>query len=156
MAEFPPTANSVVADMDCTVHKKTCGDVGVKGYPTIKHGNPNDLQDYKGGRDLASLQEFARENLGPSCSPTNLDLCDAEQKAAIEKVMKMSDGRINGRIRKKEKTIAKAEADFKAAVEQLQKSHEAATKTKEDVIAKAKTSEYTIMKKVAASRKSAK
>ena len=34
--------------------------MGVRGYPTIKHGDPNNLEDYKGGRDYSALEKFAK------------------------------------------------------------------------------------------------
>merc|ERR1712228_1079539 len=67
-----------------------CTDAGVRGYPAIKYGDPNNLEDYKGGRSLKDLQSFAKENLGPTCGPANLDLCDDEKKAQINKFMAMS------------------------------------------------------------------
>merc|ERR1711865_681760 len=96
---------ALIADVDCTAGgKDLCSDMGVKGYPSIKHGDPNNLEDYKGGRDLESLKKFAAENLGPTCGPANLDLCDAEKKAEIEKFSKMSAAELDAVI--KEKTEA--------------------------------------------------
>merc|ERR1712072_1271417 len=60
---------AVIADVDCTVHQDLCGQHGVEGYPTIKYGDPNNMEDYQGGRELEDLQTFAKENLGPSCGP---------------------------------------------------------------------------------------
>merc|ERR1711933_287498 len=57
---------------------------GIRGYPSIKYGDPDDLQDYKGGRSYDDLKKFA-EGMGPSCGPANLDLCDDEKKAQIAK-----------------------------------------------------------------------
>merc|ERR1711939_344982 len=84
MDEFKDSKTALVADVDCTVHQDLCGKHGVQGYPTIKYGDPNNMEDYQGGRDFDDLQKFAKENLGPSCGPANLDLCDAEQKAKIQ------------------------------------------------------------------------
>merc|ERR1712216_90583 len=81
MEEFKDSKSAVVADVDCTVHQDLCGKHGVQGYPTIKYGDPNNMEDYQGGRSYEDLSAFAKENLGPSCGPANLDLCDAEQKA---------------------------------------------------------------------------
>merc|ERR1711862_719761 len=69
-----------------------CEEVGIRGYPSIKHGDPNDLQDYKGGRDFAALKKFASE-LGPSCGPANLDLCTPEKKKDIEEFQKMGSAK---------------------------------------------------------------
>merc|ERR1712203_642348 len=76
-----------VADVDCTAGgKDLCEKNDVRGYPSIKYGDPGDLKDYQGGRSFDDLKKFAEENLGPTCGPgENIDLCDAETKAAIEK-----------------------------------------------------------------------
>merc|ERR1711874_606615 len=84
MSAFKDSSSVLIADVDCTAGGKSlCEQVGVRGYPTIKHGDPNDLEDYKGGRDFAALKKFA-EGLGPQCSPANLDLCDEAKKKQIE------------------------------------------------------------------------
>merc|ERR1719362_2627826 len=89
MAEFKDSAAVLVADVDCTADGQSlCEEVGVQGYPTIKHGDPADLQDYEGGREMEELEEFAA-TLGPSCSVTNIELCDAEKKAKIEEFQAM-------------------------------------------------------------------
>merc|ERR1711959_835568 len=84
MEEFKDSKTALVADVDCTVHQDLCSKYGVQGYPTIKYGDVNNLEDYQGGRSLEDLQTFAKENLGPTCGPANLDLCDAEQKKKVE------------------------------------------------------------------------
>merc|ERR1711924_170527 len=66
MDEFSSSTTSLIADVDCTADgKPLCETHGVQGFPTIKHGDPADLQDYSGGRDFDSLKKFAEENLGP-------------------------------------------------------------------------------------------
>merc|ERR1711915_994514 len=123
MAEFKDSKTALVADVDCTAGGKSlCDQVGVRGYPTIKHGDPNDLQDYKGGRDFAALKKFAA-GLGPTCSPSNLDLCDAEKKASIEEFTKMGAAKRDAMIKEKEAESAKLEADFKTFVDGLQKQY---------------------------------
>ena len=50
----------MVGDADCTAEGKSlCDSIGVQGFPTIKHGDPNDLQDYKGGRSLSPKVIYA-------------------------------------------------------------------------------------------------
>merc|ERR1712199_24400 len=110
MEEFKDSKTAVVADVDCTVHQDLCGKHGVQGYPTIKYGDPNNLEDYQGGRSFEDLQTFAKENLGPSCGPANLDLCDAEQKKSVEEAMALSAEDLDKKIaegeKEKEETIA--------------------------------------------------
>merc|ERR1712039_127009 len=90
MSDFQGHPSILVGDVDCTAEGKSkCDEVGVRGYPTIKYGDPDDLQDYKGGRDFAALKKFTSE-LGPQCGPANLDLCDEEKKAKIDEFSKMT------------------------------------------------------------------
>lgn len=93
--------------MDCTTEgKELCETHGVRGFPTIKYGDPTALEDYAGGRSYEELKQFADENLGPSCGPTNLDLCSDDVRAKIEKYLKMSSGRLEAKIRNLEKVLA--------------------------------------------------
>lgn len=90
IAEYKDHASVLVADVDCTAGGKAlCDEVGVRGYPTIKYGDPDDLQTYNGNRDLADLKKHAA-TLGPACGPANLDLCDTDKKKKIEEFTKMS------------------------------------------------------------------
>jgi len=124
MDEYKDSKSSVVADVDCTAGgKPLCDSNDVKGFPTIKYGDPNNLEKYEGGRDFDALSEFAKANLGPSCGPANMDLCSDAEKAEIEKIQAMSDADLDASIEEKEKTIADAEAKFKAAMEDLQATH---------------------------------
>merc|ERR1712216_77940 len=63
MEEFKDSKSAVVADVDCTVHQDLCGKHGVQGYPTIKYGDPNNMEDYQGGRSYEDLSAFAKEKL---------------------------------------------------------------------------------------------
>jgi len=91
--------------VDCTTEGKAlCDKVGVRGYPSIKYGDPDELKDYQGGRSYDDLKKFADENLGPQCGPgEHIELCPPDTKAAIEKYAVMSVGKLEGRIRNMEK-----------------------------------------------------
>merc|ERR1719465_325228 len=125
MKLYKDSKTALVADVDCTAEgKDLCETHGVEGFPTIKYGDPSDLQDYEGGRDLKDLKKFAKENLNPVCSPTNIDLCDEEKKAKIEELMKMSDADLNTQIEAKEAEVKAAEEKFEAEVKKLQETYE--------------------------------
>merc|ERR1712224_246708 len=121
-----------------------------RGYPTIKYGDPNDLQDYKGGRDFAALKKFAEENLGPQCGPGNLDLCDEEKKALITKFQAMSPAELDAAIKEKTEAMEKLETDFKTFVEGLQKQYQEANDKKEKDSEDLKNSGLGLMKSVMA------
>ena len=84
MTEYKGNKDVLIGDCDCTADGKSlCEEVGVQGYPTIKYGDPSALEDYQGGRDFDSLKKHAETKLKPSCSPTNLHLCDDAKKAEV-------------------------------------------------------------------------
>jgi len=145
-----------VHDVDCTVHQDLCGKYGVQGYPTIKHGDINNLEDYQGGRTYEDLEKFATENLGPSCGPANLDLCDAAQKKAIEDAQAMSDADLDAGIAAGEKKMEDAETNFKAEVEKLQATYEKLSKDKDETIANVKKSGLGMLKSVKAHKAASK
>jgi len=156
-AEFKDSASAVVADVDCTAGgKDLCTEIGVRGYPTIKYGDPNALEDYKGGRDFDALKKFAEENLGPTCGPAHIDLCDADKKAQIEKFSKMSASDLEAAVKEKTDTVEKLETDFKAFVDGLQKSYTEANEKKDKDVEELKNSGLGLMKAVAAHNKAAK
>merc|ERR1719159_2053761 len=113
MEAFSDSKSVVIADVDCTAAGKAlCEEVGVQGYPTIKYGDPNALEDYEGGRGFDELKEFADANLGPSCGPANLDLCDEAKKQEITKLMAKSLSDIEAQVDEKTKLIAEEESKF--------------------------------------------
>jgi len=157
MAEFDGSADRLVGDVDCTAAgKPLCDSNGVQGFPTIKFGDPNNLEDYQGGRDFDALKKFADESLGPSCGPSNLDLCDDDQKKEIEKYTSMSADELDAAIKAAEAGLTEAEETFKTEVEQLQKTYEGLMKAKDDAIAAIKASGLGMMKSVKASAGGAK
>jgi len=123
MEEYKGSPTSLVADVDCTTEgKELCNKVGVRGYPTIKYGDPSDLKDYNGGRDFDSLKKFAEENLGPQCGPDNMDLCDDATKTKIEGYLKMSADRMEGKIRNAQKVLEVEAPIMKKVIAYLKKA----------------------------------
>jgi len=151
MDEYKGSATALVADVDCTTGGKSlCETHGVRGYPTIKWGDPSALEDYQGGRTLSALQDFAKENLKPICSPSNLDLCDDEKKAEIKKFQDMSDADLEAAIAEKKKEIETAEETFNTALKGLQETYEKLQKDKDEGIKAVKDSGLGLMQAVLA------
>jgi hypothetical protein len=149
MDEFAGDPAKLVADVDCTAAgKPLCETHGVKGYPTLKYGDPSDLEDYKGGRSLADLKKHVEEKLVASCSPANIDLCDDAKKAEIETFKAMPSADLDALIAAKSTELEDAEADFKKSVEGLQKSYEGFQKAKESKLEEIKNSGLGLMKAV--------
>jgi len=148
MSAFKGHASTLVADVDCTAGGKSlCEEVGVRGYPTIKHGDPNDLQDYKGGRDASALTKFANE-LGPQCSPSNIELCEDAKKAQIKEFMAMGTAERETLVKTKEAELEKVESGFKTLVDGLQKQYTEANEKKDKDIEAIKSSGLGLLKSV--------
>lgn len=155
MAEYADNAKILVADVDCTAGgKPLCDAQGVKGFPTLKYGDPSSLEDYEGGRDEDALKKFASE-LKPSCSVTNMDLCDEEDKAALEKILALSDEEIATQIADGEKKIADAESTFDTELEKLQATYKQLQEAKEATLAEVKASGLGQLKAVQSHKKKA-
>jgi len=153
MDAFAGSDIALVADVDCTAEgKPLCDANGVRGYPTIKWGDPSALEDYKGGRDFDSLKKFADENLKPICSPSNIDLCDDEKKAEIEKFQAMPDADLDAAITEAEKKMEDAEEAFKKGVSGLQEQYQKMMTDKEEAIEAIKASGLSLMKSVKANK----
>lgn len=151
MKEYKDHKTVLIADVDCTAEgKPLCDSNGVQGFPTIKWGDPSALEDYQGGRDLSALKKFAKENLKPMCSPKNIDLCDDDKKAEIEKFQAMSDEDLEKAIEEKEKLLEEAEETFKSEVQKLQEKYQSLQTDKENTMKEVKESGLGLMKSVKA------
>jgi hypothetical protein len=153
MDAFADSPSSLIGDVDCTAEgKPLCDANGVKGYPTIKWGDPTALEDYKGGRDFDSLKKFAEENLKPMCSPANIDLCDDDKKAEIEKFSALSDEELTSAIATKEKLMEDTEEAFKTGVSDLQEAYQKLQTKKDETLETIKNSGLGLMKAVMAAK----
>jgi len=148
MKEYEGSSSVLIADVDCTAGgKELCNTAGVRGYPTIKYGSPDDLQDYKGGRAFKDLKAHA-ETLGPTCGPANLDLCDDEKKKKIEEFVALGAEKREAMIKEKEAESEKLETDFKAFVEGLNKQYKEESDKKEKAAEAIKNSGLGLLKAV--------
>lgn len=151
MKEFADSTTAGVFDVDCTADgKPLCDANGVRGYPSIKFGDPNNLEDYKGGRDYDSLYKFASENLKPVCSPTNIDLCDDEKKAEIANFIELGFDELDKLIKAKEEEQEETEKTFKEEVGKLQTTYQKLTEDKDAKMEEIKESGLGLMKAVKA------
>jgi hypothetical protein len=149
MKEFGDSETALLADVDCTTEGKAlCEAHGVRGYPSLKWGDPAALEDYQGGRDYKSLKKFAEDKLQPMCSPSNLDICDDDKKAEIQKFMDMSEADLDTGIEEKETELTAAEEEFKTFVEGLQNQYQEGMKKKDETIDAIKDSGLGLMKSV--------
>lgn len=151
--EWSGHAVGFVAEVDCTTEgKPLCDSNGVRGFPTLKYGDPAALEDYQGSRTYDDLAKFATDTLKPVCSVANMDLCDDEKKAQIEKYLKLTVEELNTAITAEEAKLEKSEEDFKEAVNKLQAEYQKLSEEKDAAVAAVKGSGLGLMKSVLVSK----
>ena len=133
----------VVAEVDCTSAggKALCQQYGVRGYPTLKYGDPSsgELQPYTGQRDVESLKKFASEHLQPPCSPLNLDACSEAQKGQLQVLQALDSAQLEVDLASKEAELQEAEAKYTSQVKELTDAWEALKKDSSAAITMMKT-----------------
>jgi len=150
MTEFEGHATTGIFDVDCTGDgKPLCDANGVRGFPTIKYGDPNNLEDYQGGRDFDALKKHA-DTLKPSCSPAQRDLCDEDQLAEIDQLLEKGAEGLQADIDEGNQKIADAESTFKSEVDKLQAAYTKLMEEKEETIAAVKAGGMGMAKSVLA------
>lgn len=155
MEDFKGSPTALVAEVDCAnAGEDLCEVQGVKGYPSLRFGDPADLQDYEGSRSYDALKAFADKKLVPMCTVANIHLCDARKRKRIEKIQNMDVDELNEEIDTKEQQIKDAEAKFKSKSEKLQATFEKLSKEHEDKIAAIKDAGLVLMRSVRARRAS--
>jgi len=131
MSEFEDSSTVLVADVDCIGSgKELCNKVGVQGFPTVKYGDPSNLEDYKGGRDVDSLKKFASE-LKPSCNVDTLENCSDEQKSSIETLKSQSVEDLKATVEEEADERKSAETLFETSVKKLQAEYQGLVSQKE-------------------------
>lgn len=124
MTEFENSDKILVADVDCIGSgKKLCEQNDVKGFPTVKFGDPSALEDYKGGRDLDALRTFAKD-LKPNCNAETLENCSEEQTAIIKDLKTKSIKELEETVSSHAKEEEEIEDTFRLGVQELQQTYQ--------------------------------
>jgi len=149
--EFINSKTVLIGDVDCTVEDVLCAKYGVTGYPTIKYFTSETAEDgdvYEGPRDFNGLLAFADDNLGPTCSPATMEVCDEEQKATLKKYMGMTVAERKEIVDDAEKAVADLEEKFKSDVAELQATYGRLQKDKDNILKSVNTKELQLLKTI--------
>jgi len=151
-AEYDGNDDVIIGEVDCTDDdsEEVCEEQNVEGFPTLKYGDVPFLEDYDGERSYEKLFAFAEENLKPSCSLKNMDLCSPNEKSKIDKYLQMSIEDIELALDEVNKKIEVLEEDMDEAIAGLESAYEELIETSENIKANAKKSDYGVMKAVLA------
>merc|ERR1712139_365293 len=104
---------------------------------------------------MGDLQKFASENLGPTCGPKNLDLCDDAKKAQIKELQALDPAELDKKIKEEEQKGKDAEKKFETEVDKLQKRYKELSEEKEATLEAIKASGLGLMKSAQAAAKKA-
>lgn len=169
MEAFADHESVGVFDVDCTANagKPLCGYYQVHGYPQLMYGDPvtidtmkdvrfnnnstgSSLKDLPGNvkTEYDHLHTFVMENLAPFCGPERLDLCSDEHKVIVDKIMKMSNGKREAKIRKNEKWIIETTERYEIAQFDRDAEMRAADHKKDLVINKTRDNGYKLLRVV--------
>ena len=136
--EYANSNTALVAEVDCSSEKgkEFCVAHEIEGFPQIRWGDPDNLKDYNGGRSYEDLSKFGKENLRPTCSLNDMDLCDDEQMELIETYKDMTIGQLQIEIERYGEAMVDAETSFKRKISLLQGKYERFAEDREMTIRK--------------------
>jgi len=148
MEKYADSDSVVIGDVDCIgTGKPLCDSVGVQGFPTVKWGDPSDLQDYKGGRDFSALDTFA-SGLKPRCGLNNMDLCSEDEKKNIEELRTTQEEDLVAQVDEYERNIKEVEEKLKNIIEELQSTYEKSKQEHDEALSVLKKSDIGLVKGV--------
>lgn len=130
----------LVAEVDCTDvaggGKALCNRFNIESFPTLKYGDPTDLEDYNGKRSFEEIFAFTRDHLVPMlCSPTTLQFCpDDAAKVTMNKYTTMATDELESSILAAEKNLKAAGREFKSNVNRLTNEYKDTEETKRTAI----------------------
>ena len=140
MEEYDSNQQILIGDVDCVGSGKAlCEANGVNGFPSVKYGHPDELQDYKGGRDIDSLKSFAI-SLAPPCNVETLDNCDESEIEVVGQLKEVSAFDLGGRIAEFDQQSTGIETDFAESVQKLQSQYSETVAKKDKELADLKQS----------------
>jgi len=149
IAKYDGNPTVTVADVDCEGKGQAlCEEQKVTGYPSVRWGSADMLEEYEGEHEEEPMMKFAEENMKPVCNPENLEPCDPDKRKVFEKYMKMNDKDLDKVIAEFEKLHKEAEDAFDDSVQEQQEHFEELEKKKAEEQEKIKESGLSMMKAV--------
>ena len=130
MRQYKDHQTILVAKVDCTGEgKEICNGAGVKGFPSIKYGDPTSLIDYKGARDFGALFKFTK-TLKPNCNVKTNEFCTEEQKTAIAVFTQKSLEELVSDVEEYENTLSDIVTLYDDEVKSMQQVYKELTQAK--------------------------
>ena len=142
--------------VDCTADEseELCEANGIEGFPTLMYGDPDFLETYEGSREFDELYVFATSHLKATCSPKNIDMCNGEEKAQLEELMKMPIEELEADVKSIDDAGDQMETDFDESTDGLEDEYMAMLEENKKAKDEAKASaNYDVLKAVLSLKK---
>ena len=88
------------------------------------------------------------DNLGPTCSPTTMEVCSEEQKTTLKKYMGMTAAERKEIVDGVERAVADLEDKFKSDVAELQATFGRLQEDKDNILKSVNTKELQLLKTI--------
>jgi len=111
----------VIAEVDCHgPGEDLCINRNIDDhFPTLMYGDPKNMKQYTGSFEYYDLLAFALKNIKAICGPSNMNLCDADQKTKINSLLGQGLESLREKINGVEEVIHSTETNFEVEVEKL-------------------------------------
>lgn len=128
----------IIAEVDCQLQsQELCKQQGVKNYPQLKYGPPDNLRFYEGSHRHDDIKQFVHDYLGSSCHPKAPDLCSKKEKREMDRLLNLDFDALLAEIAAKDEEIAQVEAEFAPSFERAERQLATADITREKEMAAA-------------------
>jgi len=125
MQAYAKSSTTLIAEVNCHgAGEDLCTNLLIKDHPALKYGDPQNMSDYSGSNDYISLFDFAVESIGPICGPSNLNLCDADQKVKIDKMKDQGLEKLEDKLIEVEDLIHAQETKTDELLRKVYEDHE--------------------------------
>lgn len=135
----------LIGSIDCTnspAGKALCARFKIMGLPTILYGDANFggvyLEEYRGDKTFAALQQFASQALVPTCNAGNLDACATDERIEIESYIAMERSELDAKIKQVEQKEKDTKEFYAAEFGKLQDRYNEQLAEKTNYVAKVK------------------
>ena len=135
----------LIGSIDCTKSpegKALCARFKIMGLPTILYGDANFggvyLEEYRGDKTFAALQQFASQALVPKCNAGNLDACTVDERIEIESYITMSYSELDAKIKQVEQKEKDTKEFYAAEFGKLQDRYNEQLAEKTNYVARVK------------------
>ena len=149
---FAKNKTLLIGEVDCDdkQSKKICSYYGVKAFPSIFYGQPQDMKRYRGPLTYSRMRDFVEANVYPLCSPEYITFCTDAQAKAIQEFSGYAGEALEAAIQEEEGKIKAAQDEFREKVEEMKRMYSTWSAERDEAVQKIKSGKLALLKAVRA------